>query len=423
MLFNIKKLKIIGGNILYLISGKVISLILGFLFNIYIARSLGASEYGIFNTVEAFTAMFGFFIFSGYQSVAIRACSGNKEKVASVIENILGVKMTLSLFAVASAIICSFLFNYSRSTTLYIAIFSFTLLFGSFSSLLEVVYHVNLKMKYIAYTSLIQKLIYIIPAGITIWFKGGVEYLIIFFTLSTIFDVFINLYIIKKVFSISFSLKNIIKGKVNVTFFKEAFVLSLLGFIGYFHRTIDITMLSWMVSAESVGIYSAASRLVMPLHLAGRMAKVALFPQFIEIYKKNKKIKTLELFKMSAMIAVLMIPVSLFISFFSDQIILSTFGDEYFGSAEILKYLCWIIPFGILGLPFTISMTANHHEKKLIIPNLLRSSSNVLLNFIFIKKYGYMGAVYSTVLTYFWYHIIINFGYQYYVLKKAGNIQ
>ncbi|SDT86307.1 flippase [Desulfobacula phenolica] len=421
-MFDTKKIKIIVNNIIYLVSGNIASLILGFLFNIYIAKNLGASEYGVFSTVEAFVALFGFLVFEGYQKVAIRECCKNTEKLVNIIESILGIKIVLSLLGVFCTIIASLFFNYTQTLIIYISVFSFNLLFGSISSMLQVVYHVNSKMKYIAYTDLIRKLIYILSAGTCVWFKGGVKYLIIFFTISTFLDIFINLYVIKKVFSISFSVKNLFVYKFNIIFFKEAFVFSLLGFIGYFHRTIDITMLSWMVLSEGVGFYSAASRLIMPLHLLGRVTKVALFPQFMEIFKTQKTIKASHLFKISGLIAICMIPIALFISIFSEQIIFYTFGEDFLGSAEVLKYLSWMIPFGILALPFSVSMTANHHEKKMIMPNILRSASNVILNFILIKKYGYMGAVYSTVITYFWYHIIINFGYQYYVLKKAGNI-
>lgn len=418
-----EKIKIIARNITYLISGNFLSLFLGFAFNVYIAKTLGIANYGIFSTVDAFTAMFGFFVFEGYQKVAIRECCGDKNKLQQVIENILGIRTLLSLLAVSITMISSFFFDYSHVLILYIAIYSFNLLFGSITSMLHVVFHVNSNMKYIAYSNLLQRLIYIIPAGICIWFDKDVKYLILFFTLSTLCEIFLNLFLIKKFFSLSFSLRRCFSPFiVNRNYFKEAFVFSLLGFIGYFHGVIDITMLSWMMPIESVGLYAAANKLIMPLHLIGRMIKVAFFPQFLKAFKAKQTVPVKSLFKISGAITFCMLPIAIMISIFSEQIILLTFGEEFFGSAEILKVLCWIIPFGILALPFTVSMQANHHEKKLIIPNILRSLSNVALNYIFIIKYGIMGAVYSTVITYFWYHILINFGYQYYILKKSGNI-
>jgi len=420
--FTIEKIKKIGQNILYLATGNITSQLLGFLFNIYIARTLGASEYGIFSTVSAFTGMFAFLTFDGYQKVAIRECSGDKEKTKTTIESILGIKTALSVLAVIVTILASIFFDYSKTIMVYISIFSFTLLFSSIRSLLHVVYHINYKMKYIVYTGLIQKLIYIIPAGICLWFNGGVEYLIIFFVLSTFFDMLINFYIINNIFSVSLSLGNIFRYRINLIFFKEAFVFSLLGFIAYFYELIDIAMLSWMVSAESVGLYAAGYKLIAPIQMLGRVVRVAFFPKFIESFKTGEQVKSTDLFKMSAILAVCLVPLSLSITIFAEEIILYTFGSQYSGSADVLKYLCWMFPFSIVTFPFVLSIQANHHEKKLILPNILRSISNVILNYIFIKKYGYMGAVYSTAITYFWYYLSINFGYQYYILKKAGNI-
>ncbi len=420
LIFN--KIKTTIKNITYLVSGNFISLMLGLLFNIYIAKMLGASAYGIYNTVGAFVAMFGFFVFEGYQKVAVREACGDQDRLITVVENILGIKTLFSVFSVLITIFASLLFDYNKATIVYICIFSLNFVFGSISSILKTVFHVNLKMKYIAYVSLIQKLIYIIPAGICIWFGGGVIYLVICYTLATFSEIFVSLYYIKTHFNASFSFKKIIKSKFNIIYFKEAFVLSLLGFIGYFHSTIDITMLSWMVSAESVGLYAAANKLVWPLQLLGRMTKMSIFPLFIKRFHSGQQVPGKTLFKISGLIVLIMFPIALFVSFFSKEIIFFTFGEEFYGASEILKYLCWMVSLGLAGLPFATSMMANHHEKKLIIPNIMRSLSNVILNYFFIKKYGYMGAVYSTVITYFWYHIFINFVYQYYVLKKAGNI-
>ncbi len=420
-MFNISTIKLIIKNIIYLVSGNALTLIIGFFFNIYIAKTLGTSEYGVFNTVEAFTALFGFLIFDGYQRVAVREACKNQETLRQVIENILGIKTLFSLGAVFAVFCSTAFFNYTDTITLYIYIFSFNLLFGSISIMLEVVYHSHSEMKYIAYTKLCHKLVYILPSGVIIWFGGGVEYLIICFTLSTFINIFINLYIVKRVFSIEFSLKSILSSTFNASFFRQALVFSLLGFIGYFHRTIDITMLSWMTSSSEVGLYAAASKLIMPVHLIGKMAKVAFFPQFVETFTAKKQVKAIELFKISGIIGILILPVSILISTYSDQIILYTFGTDFSGSVDILRYLAWIIPFGLLPLPFVLAGTANHHEQKMLLPNILRSSCNVILNYVLIKKYGYMGAVYSTMGTYLWFQTFI-IGYLYYILKKAGNI-
>ena len=54
----------------------------------------------------------------------------------------------------------------------------------------------------------------------------------------------------------------------------------------------------------------------------------------------------------------------------------------------------------------------------MIAPNLVRATSNVVLNYYFIGMYGMMGAVYSSVVTYCWYFPFI-IAYLFYHLKRA----
>lgn len=426
MTSNLKKIKTIGYNLVYLGSGNFVSLLLGFLFNLYIAKQLGVAQYGIFNTVSAFTGLFGFMLFEGYQDVAIRECCGNGKKLLPLLENTIGIKLLLSFTAVACTITTSLFLNYSDTVIVYIAFFSFSLLFDSYTSMIRVVFHIHSEMKFIALTNLIQKLIYIIPAGICIWFKGGVGYLIFFYTISTLLNTIVNIRIVRKHFSISISYRNIVKNlsfhNFNPDYFKKASVLSILGFISYFYSKIDIAMLSWMLTAQDVGIYSAAIKIILPLEMIGRIIRVALFPQFMGMFDTQNQVKLMDLIKVSIFIGICIFPISLLIWYFSETIILFTFGNEYGPAAQILKFLCWLIPLSIITTPFGLSMMACHQEKKLILPNLLRSFCNVLLNYIFINKWGIMGAVYSTAITYTWYYLFINFGYQSYVLKNRGDI-
>lgn len=423
-MLNLSRIKIILGNIAYLFTGNTLSMVLGFVFNIYMAKLLGAEAFGLFNTVDAYVAMFGVFVFEGYQKVAVRECCSELEKLQQVIEGILGIRILLSLLGIVCATASAVAFGYGRTTTFFIAVFSFTLLFGSVSSMLYVVYHAHSKMKYIALASLFKRLVHILPAALCIWIRPEVQYVVYTFVLAALAEVFFNLAVIRRVFSLTFSLKRcFIPFDINRKHFKEAFVFTLLGFIGYFHRPIDIAMLSWMTSLADVGAYAAATKLTLPFQMLGRMAKVAFFPQFIDTFKAEKQIPASALFKITGMIAAVMIPPAVIISLYSRQIIQITFGSEFAASAPVLAVLCWMIPFSLIFLPFSVAVQANHHEAKLILPNILRSLSNVVLNFIFIRTYGLMGAVYSTIITYTWYHLLVAFGYQYYLLKKGGQIR
>jgi O-antigen/teichoic acid export membrane protein len=416
------KLRVGFNNTLYLITGNVVGQILSFVFTVYIAKKLGPSEFGVFNTVSAFVGMFSFLTFQGYQKVLIRECSGQIDKLQRITESIFFLKTFLSLIAVCAAFFSALFLNYNIQIIVYIAIYGFTLLFNNFSNILQVVFHANSEMKFIAYSGFLQRLIYIIPSTIVIYLEGGVKYLIIFLTISTMINVIINYYFAKKYFNFRLKINNLIKFVYNKKLFNQAFVFSFLGVIGYFYSKIDIVMISWFLDQRSVGIYSVGFKLIQPIEMFAMMASVAFFPMVVNRFKQNLPVKSQTLIYASIMLAILAIAISLLITLFAEKLILILFGTEYRESGLVLKYLCWVIPLTLITKPFVLSMQANHHERKIIFPNILRALSNITLNYFLILKYGMMGVVYSTILTYSWYFLIVNLGYQYFVLKRAGNI-
>jgi len=236
-------------------------------------------------------------------------------------------------------------------------------------------------------------------------------------------NVFFNYYLIRNKFGISFELRNLFRLRFNKNLFNQAFIFSILGFIGVLYSKIDIAMLSWFVNQRAVGLYSAAYKLLLPVEMLSRQLSVSFFPLAVSRIKKEKSIKASELFKASFLIALVILPASAVVSILSKDIIKLLYGTRYAEANLVLRYLVWIIPLIFIAKPFTIAVQASQLEKKLILPNLLRAISNVVFNYVLVGKYGYMGIVYSTIITYSWCVLFINFGYQYYILKKAGFIR
>jgi len=410
-------------NMSYLTLGSLFSQFLGFFFVIYAARILGPSEFGIFNTVGAFVGLFMVFTVTGYQKVIIRESAKYPEKLHENMESVFAQKILFALIAVFLAVGCGFLVEYDFRIIVFVFIFSFTLFTHTTISLFQVVFHSRSQMKYIAWSGIFQKLIYIIPTALCLYFGGGVEFLVVLFTLSSIVNVFFNYYLIRNKFGISFELRNLFRLRFNKNLFNQAFIFSILGFIGVLYSKIDIAMLSWFVNQRAVGLYSAAYKLLLPVEMLSRQLSVSFFPLAVSRIKKEKSIKASELFKASFLIALVILPASAVVSILSKDIIKLLYGTRYAEANLVLRYLVWIIPLIFIAKPFTIAVQASQLEKKLILPNLLRAISNVVFNYVLVGKYGYMGIVYSTIITYSWCVLFINFGYQYYILKKAGFIR
>ncbi len=206
-----------------------------------------------------------------------------------------------------------------------------------------------------------------------------------------------------------------------MTLLKSGIIFSLINFFGFLYSKVDIVMASMFLTSKDVGLYSVGYRLIRIGTMVWSMVSLAFFPIIVKKFKKGP-LPAKSLFQISFLIFIVVFPVCLMISIFSKQIILFLFGDKYLGADKILQVLVWVIPIANPTWPFVWAMKANYHEKKILYVAPLRSASNIILNYVLLKKFGIIGIAYSTIITYLWYMIFINFGYQYYILKRAGNI-
>ena len=157
MLIPSKKIRIGLKNVSYLTIGQVLSLVISFFGLIYIARTLGPSDYGIYVTVSAFVGMFVIITFEGINKVVLREGAKDLSKMPGFIEKTTAIKNIFAFFAITVCIISSFFTPYSIQVKLYIVLFSFSLVYNSFNDFFMNVYKATEKMQY-------NSIIYILPS-------------------------------------------------------------------------------------------------------------------------------------------------------------------------------------------------------------------------------------------------------------------
>jgi len=409
-------------NTSYLTLGNIISQIFGFFFIVFVARKFSQEDYGIYITAQTFVGLFGFLTLDGYYKVILREISGETDKAKFIIEKTIAIKTAFTIFTILLTIIANLFVNDLQKIQIAVSIYSLTLLINHIGGYYDTIFQARKELKFLAIRRNIQSLSLLIPAFIAVKFGCNILYIVSLSVIASFISVFFEIYQAKKRYNFRLNFANILPLYKDKRYFKPALVFSVLGLIGFFYSRIDILMLSWMIGAKEVALYSVGYKFIKPLELLGQMGAIAFFPLVVEKFKNQKKISKKVLFKSTGFLALFIFPISILGFIFAEFLVLNLFGDKYYQSIEVLKILIWIIPLGIITWPFILSMQANHHEKKLIIPNILRSLCNVILNYIFIKKYGYIGVVYSTLIVYFWYFIFVNIGYQYFILKRSGNI-
>lgn len=404
-------------NTSYLIAGNIGIQVISFFAAVYIARKLGPENYGVFNTVTAFVAMFAFITLSGINNTLVREGSRNPKRHGEILQNVISAQIWLCFLAILIAIISSLFTSYNSDIKIFIALFSITLFINAIKGSLNSVYQVTERMQFISILNLINYGLYALLAVVFLYLGYGVFALIVISITSNLLSLILNYKISQRIVPYKLSIKPQIEGAL----LKSGFIFSLIIFFGFLYSKVDIVMASIFLTSKDVGLYSVGFKLVNIGEMVGNMVSLAFFPIVVKRFR-NGPIPEKRLLRLSFLIFAIVFPVCFLISIFSKHIILLLFGAQYLEASKILRILVWVLAIGNPAWPFIWSMKANYHEKEVLYVTPLRSMSNVFLNYMLLKKWGIVGIAYSTIITHLWYFPLVCFGYYYYVLKKNGNI-
>lgn len=380
-------------NIGYLTIGNIFAQIFALIGAFYIPKLLGPDQYGIYNTVTAYVAIFVVFTFSGLSKVIIREAAKDTTKLKEILEATIGLRNIFSIGAMVLAIITALFINYEITTKLYIFIYSFVLLFKGVHSSLNTIFQSTQKMKILGILAVSRQIIRV-PLTIFLLYLDYGVLSVLFVHLLVEIAVTIVLYIYSKK-TITFNIFS--KIRVIQDYLIPGFRFSLLEFLNVLSGKIDLVMLSFLTTPQNVGIYALAYRLVDKGLVLRAPISQALFPYYSKKYKESKPNISM-LFKHTFFILfpmlVFIIPAIIFIESFIVKVI----GIEYIQSSKIFAVLVFYLVLNFSIIPLGLALQTTSNEKFSIYTTSTISLINISLNLIFFNLFGIIGIAYSTLI-------------------------
>ena len=161
----------------------------------------------------------------------------------------------------------------------------------------------------------------------------------------------------------------------------------------------DKFMLKQMISDAEIGYYSTATALCTSWCFVLQAVIDSFYPAIMEDYKRGyiasyeKKNKLLY-----SVVFYISVAVSLIICIFSAQIIHFLYGDSYMLSVMPLRIITWYTAFSYLGVARNAWIVCENKQKYLKWVYGAAAVSNVILNFIFIPRFGASGAAAASLI-------------------------
>jgi O-antigen/teichoic acid export membrane protein len=383
-------------NIFYKILSEAARILPALLF-IYIARKLGDDEFGKLSFAYSFAGICFIVTDFGLSTILIRNVSRQKELTREYVDNILVLKIILSLICVSVIGIFILFTDYPTDIITLLVIFGGVMFFKALVDFFCAVLNAHERMDLEAFLK---------GANHALLFLSGTAVLMLGFGLSGLANMFLIVYLISSI--IGFYMVNVCISEIrpcfNLKFWKqilrESMPLALTVVFTVIYFKIDIVMLSLIRGDNSeIGWYSAAMRLIELVGIVPALIVSALFPVVSILYKESiDSLKSVFKITFRYLLAIAL-PIAVGILLLSEHLTYTIYGEGYLRTIPALKILSFALFCLFVNYVLMNILVAVDRQKTNAIMAGTCVFVNISLNLCLIPHYGYLGAGTATVIT------------------------
>ena len=383
-------------NISWVTTSQVIVNLCAFLWTIAIARYLGVNDYGILSFAISFTVLLGMGTDIGMSTFATREISKDKSITHKFINNVIPFKILLSiaLFIVTALILI--LLGYNKLTIEVALIISLETIFICMIKFIGGVFQAYENQKINSIGEMIAGILLLIFTLIVIMFNLGLIGVAISYALAYLIFLLHMVINMNKSFGIP-------KFEFDFKFWKDIaiksipFGLSIFFYTVYF--SIDVVMIQFLSGDFATGIYNSAYKIVSVFAAFYVIYQYVIFPLMSKLYAENAnllKVSFEQSFKYSLLI---LLPLCIGVYFYSPYIIDLIYSSQYALASPAMQILIWTVVFLFINGVATSLLNSIGKEVSVTKIYLIAAIFNIVLNYLTIPVWSYIGASITTVLS------------------------
>jgi len=386
-------------NTSWLFAEKVLRMFIGLFVGIWVARYLGPEQFGLLSYAQSFVFLFTAIATLGLDGIVVRELVKSEVKRDVLLGTAFGLKLLGAIVTLLVLAVAVQMTSNDQYTNLLVFIIASSTIFQSFN-VIDFYYQSIVLSKYVALANTICLAISSIIKISLILNNAS----LVAFALVMVFDTAILAIGLLYFYNKSSQLKLFnwcFEWQVAKTLLHDSWPLIFSGLILMIQARVDQIMLKEMVGINEVGFYSVALRLIEAIAFLPLMLKTSLFPAIqhaksnsVEIYKH----RLLNFYRLNFLLF-LITAVPLF--FFSEQLIVLLFGDEYQPAAIIFSLMVSRLFFTNMGTARSAYIITENLVRFSMLTMLLGTITNIFLNYMWISEYGAKGAVIATICSFF----------------------
>lgn len=408
--------KSVSRNFLALGSGEVISRLLAFAAIIYVARILGADNYGVIAFAVGINLYFSRIADFAIEWIGAREIARNQQSFEKLAAAIMGVRLTFSFIIATVSILLTWLFLPDPER--YVLILYLVSMIPIAANTKWI--HMGLEdAKPVGLSRIIGEalglavILFLLTPAAELWVPP-----VALVASESIMAAYLIITLRQRGYRLNLSLDM----AVALPIFKSALPVLINLMLGLLIYNSDLIFLRMFRDSEHVGYYAAAYMLISFINNLGLSYGMSLLPALTRLGTGTDGEKVLYHTALAHIYAACL-PLSVGGYLLADAIILQGFGDGYSGSALILQVLIWTIPMSMIRNVPWAALIARGRQDLLMKAILYAALANIILNILLIPMYGMLGAAAATIATeivagYFMHSYAANQGLHFVSLKR-----
>ncbi len=334
-----------------------------FITNIYLARTLGVSSFGLFTLAQTIIFYVWIVVDLGTNMYGIREIAKDKSNASKIINPLLTMRVTAGLMVFFVYILALYFMDIPLTNKLVFTGSGLYLL--TFSIYTDWVVKGLEKFQYLTVGSFISSSAYLIGAMFFVRSGENVIAASFVWSVSYLFGSVSLLYFLYRKLGIRY--------RVNFNFrtwfahIRESIYFTVSGSLMIFYLHLPILFLNIFFSSYEVGLFSASFRVVSTISTTGFMVPMAFYPVFSELYTRDRaKFRKIHKRFQGIMLAGGLV-IALAGMAWGNTIIKLLFGEQYLGSVEIFRTMVWIVPLFFLRYTYGTVLLATGFQRQHII--------------------------------------------------------
>ena len=382
-------------NTSWLLSERVLRMVVSLFVGIYVARYLGPERFGLLSYALSFVWLFSSLASFGLDDILVRELVKSPEQRNNLLGTVFWLKVCGALVMGTTIVLVLKYMVEDQQTNWMIGLITFGFLFQA-TNIVDFYFQSQVQSKFAVRAQAIQLILTSLFKIYLVWNQAE----LIWFAFALMLDqaVVAVLFLLVYHWKIGWFPFFSFRWKQAKKLMRDAWPLIFAGMVVSVYMKIDQVMLKEMLDVKAVGVYAAAVKLCEAWYFLPTALIASLFPAVIEAKIKSKTLYDKRVQNLYDLMVWSSIAVALPTTLLADWVILILYGTDFQEAADVLRIYIWAGVFVTLGIASSKWLIAENLQRYLFLRTILGALLNVGFNLWLIPIYGIKGAAIATLV-------------------------